>query len=185
MSIYIFAHSPPWRPRRPLQQFPDDPQSTHCANNTAWSRYYHCTKNTVFEPAEEGVGVDTLALRTIGGLISSTTPEKKISFGHFKLHFARPTDSPDLKKREWLHLITIPAEGQVQVTHNQPISRIFRYEKRLTKDDLRPGESYRMQINPGYLGTAWWCWGDLEGDLKDKKFSAWQEGITPAKAGGD
>lgn len=98
--------------------------------------------------------MDTLALRTIGGLISSTTPEKKISFGHFKLHFARPTDSPDLKKHEWLHFITIPAEGQVQVTHNLPISRIFRYEKRLTKDDLRPGESYRMQINPGYLGTA-------------------------------
>ena len=143
-----------------------------------------CTKGTVFQPTEEGVSLDTLALGTISGLVSSTNLEKKISFGHFKLHLARRSDSqsPDLRKRDWLHFITIPAEGQVQITHNLPISRIFRYEDRLSKDDLRSGESYRMRINPGYLGTTWWCWGDLEGNLMDKKLSAWQEGITLDRA---
>ena len=26
------------------------------------------------------------------------------------------------------------------------------------------------------MGTMWWCWGDLEGDLKGKKFSEWRKG---------
>lgn len=31
-------------------------------------------------------------------------------------------------------------------------------------------------MNQGFVGTMWWCWGDLEGELRDKKFSQWQKG---------
>ena len=142
-----------------------------------------CTHGSVFEPADPDGGLDTLALGTIGGLVSTSDPEKRIAFGNFKPHFARPTSTPrDLRERERLHFMTIPAEGQMQITHSLPLSRIFKYEDRLTRDDLKPGESYRLQINDGYLGTSWWCWGDLESDLKDKKFSEWQEGINLARA---
>lgn len=59
---------------------------------------------------------------------------------------------------------------------------MFKYEGTLTKDDLKAGDVYHFGINSGYLGTTWWCWGDMEGDLKDKKLSAWQEGINLGKA---
>lgn len=26
------------------------------------------------------------------------------------------------------------------------------------------------------MGTTWWCWGDLDGDLRGKKFSPWRKG---------
>lgn len=72
--------------------------------------------------------------------------------------------------------MTILVAGVVQMRHNLPIRRMFRSGDRLTKDDLDAGEMYQFQINLGYLGTTWWCWGDLESDLKYKKLSAWQEG---------
>lgn len=35
-----------------------------------------------------------------------------------------------------------------------------------------------MHMSDGYIGTSWWCWGDLESDLRDKSFHAWQKGIN-------
>ncbi|KAI4189809.1 MAG: hypothetical protein LQ346_005057 [Caloplaca aetnensis] len=143
-----------------------------------------CTQGTVFAPADEGGGLDTLALGTVGPLFSNSDAQKKISLGHFKPHHARAERPPsaDLKERDWLNFLTIPADGVVQVRHDLPLSRMFRYEDSLTKDDLKAGDTYHFGINSGYLGTTWWCWGDLEGDLKDKKLSAWQEGINFEKA---
>ncbi|KAI9752550.1 MAG: hypothetical protein M4579_005587 [Chaenotheca gracillima] len=140
-----------------------------------------CTYGTVFAPADPDEGLDTLARGTVGGLISTSDAEKKISLGHFKPHQARRTDekSPDLKERDWLHFLTIPGDGTaVQVAHDMPLSRIFRYEDMVKREDVRPGESYKLQTNPDYTGTTWWCWGALEDDLKDRKLSAWQEGIN-------
>lgn len=31
-------------------------------------------------------------------------------------------------------------------------------------------------MNNDYLGTLWWCWGDLEGELQRKKLHAWHPG---------
>jgi hypothetical protein len=30
------------------------------------------------------------------------------------------------------------------------------------------------------IGTMWWCWGDLEGDLKGKKLHCFSEGFCIA-----
>ncbi|KAI4195633.1 MAG: hypothetical protein LQ350_007077 [Teloschistes chrysophthalmus] len=117
-----------------------------------------CTNGTVFAPSTPDVGIDTLGLGTIGPLISTDTPGKKIHLGKFKPHAARTsgTKSNDLKERENLHFLTIPANGEVQVKHALSVSRMLEYDSN--------------------------CWGDLEGDLAHKKLSAWQEGLNPEKA---
>ncbi|KAL8669026.1 MAG: hypothetical protein Q9168_006367 [Polycauliona sp. 1 TL-2023] len=144
-----------------------------------------CTKGTVFAPSHPDGGLDTLALGTVGPLISSSDPKQRINLGQFKPHYLKPPGPPsaNLKDRDGLHFLTIPADGVVEVRHDLPISRILRYEDTLTKDDLKVGEKYYFSISPGYLGTSWWCWGDLEDDLKGKKLSAWQAGINFEKAG--
>lgn len=68
------------------------------------------------------------------------------------------------------------------VRHDLPVSQTLRYEDSLTKNELKPRITYHFGITSGYLDTTWWCWGDLEGDLKDKKLSAWQEGTNFEKA---
>lgn len=143
-----------------------------------------CTHGSVFNPSSPDDGLDTLALGTIEELYSSANTEKRISLGNLKPHIAHGAEakSPDLKQREWLRFITIPAEGHVQLAHNMPIDRMFKHEDRLAKTDLQPGETYRFHLNPGYVGSSWWCWGDLDTDLKGKKLSAWQEGINIDKA---
>lgn len=52
----------------------------------------------------------------------------------------------------------------------------MQYEPDLKKEDIKPGEEYSIGLDPGYVGTTWWCWGDLEGDLEGKKFSEWRKG---------
>ncbi|KAL8965995.1 MAG: hypothetical protein Q9183_003579, partial [Haloplaca sp. 2 TL-2023] len=98
---------------------------------------------TAFAPSPEGGGLDTLALGTFGGLISTENPKKTINFGQWKPHYISLTEeppSPNLKERENMHFLTIPADGTVQVCHDLPISRMFKYESSLTKDDVKPGE---------------------------------------------
>ena len=143
-----------------------------------------CTQGTVFAPSEGDDGLDTLAVGTFSPLVSIKNPQKTINLGRLKPHYARGTGSKtsNLREREWLHFLTIPADGEVLVRHDMPITRMLKYEDCLVKDDLKPGESYQFHIIPDYLGTTWWCWGDLEGDLKGKKLSAWQEGINFEKA---
>ncbi|KAL8817039.1 MAG: hypothetical protein Q9223_004051 [Gallowayella weberi] len=142
-----------------------------------------CTNGTVFAPSTPDAGIDTLGLGTIGPLVSTERPDKRIQLGNFKPHAARTSQpkSDDLKEHEHLHLLTIPANGEIQIKHNLPVSRMLKYDSHLAKQDLHPGESYRFRLNPDYVGTTWWCWGDLEGDLADKKLSAWQEGLNPEK----
>ena len=142
------------------------------------------TRGTVFEPSDPDAGIDTLALNTFSALTSVNDSSRFIRLGNLKPHYARSSKekTPDLKERYGVHLLTIPADGEVQVKHDMPISRMLKRDGRWTKDDLEPGESYRFHVNPDYLGSAWWCWGDLEGDLKDKKLSAWQEGINSSRA---
>lgn len=46
----------------------------------------------------------------------------------------------------------------------------------IPRADIRPGEVYRLRMDPEHVGTMWWCWGDLEGELKGKPFSEWRHG---------
>lgn len=138
------------------------------------------TKGTIFEPSDPDAGIDTLALNTFSALTSTSNPDRSIHLGNLKPHYARSSKPKplDLKEREGVHLLTIPANGEVQVRHDLPITRILSRDGRWNADDLKPGESFRFHMNPDYLGCTWWCWGDLDGDLKDKRLSAWEEGLN-------
>lgn len=133
------------------------------------------------EEGEEGEGdsssLDTAARGTIS-LVSTSDPySRRINLGKFLTHKARREDPPpDMKDQPWAHLLTIPAEGSVEVAHDLPVSRLFLHEHKLTKDDV-VGETWRLGLNDGYVGTTWWCWGDLETDLAGKHLSSWHEGM--------
>lgn len=142
------------------------------------------TSHTVFFPAPDS-GLDTLALGTVGGLVSASDPARLIHLGNFKDHRVPPGEAPalDLRQRPDEHLLTIPAEGgEVTVRHNLSIERIFRYEDRLKREDLQPGEKWQIRLADGYVGTTWWCWGGLDEELRSKKLSAWQPGINFERA---
>jgi len=48
------------------------------------------------------------------------------------------------------------------------------------RDEVRPhkGEKFVIAPSEGALGTFWWRWGDMEGELKEKKFTSdeWYDG---------
>ncbi len=65
--------------------------------------------------------------------------------------------------------------GIATVEYDMSPARIFRYgsaslEEKLAR--LHAGEIYRVSMSGAWL--TWWTWGDLRGDLADRKFSRWQ-----------
>lgn len=154
----------------------------------------------MLDPAVPPNDLDIMAQGALGPLrrISNndddqTEQPKSISLGLLRPHRARRETLPrDMRERDWLNWLTIPpasATGDsdtvavVQVSHPLPLSRIFQREHNLTPDDVIPGERYRIAMSDGYVGTTWWCWGDLNGDLRGKKFSAWQKGWEERNVG--
>ncbi|KAL1981211.1 hypothetical protein VTN96DRAFT_2963 [Rasamsonia emersonii] len=140
-----------------------------------------CVSHTVFGHAK---GVDTPARGAFGaGLVSTSDPSWTISLGYFMVHDARDenSDSPNLRDRG-LEFLTIPAHGEeVVVVHDMPLSRLFKYSS-LKKEDLLRGETFKVRMHDGFVGTMWWCWGDVDGNLKEKKLHAWQRGMNLGNA---
>ncbi|RYP44981.1 hypothetical protein DL768_008618 [Monosporascus sp. mg162] len=135
---------------------------------------------TVFEVFEKGEGgVDMFARGAFGcirGVDSENNlTERRISLGLFCVRETMRSDALDLRERGY-EFLTIPGDGSpVTVTHRLDWNRIFKHEKKLSREDLKPGEKFRVGFNRKYVGTSWWCFGDLEGDLKDRRFHAWCE----------
>jgi hypothetical protein len=147
-----------------------------------------CTDASVFalsSPDSDG-DLDMLALRK-ASLASTSDASRRINLGMFNLHQRPdPERSSDLKERPMTQLLTIPAEGEVVIAHDLPLARIFKHEDSLKPADV-VGETWRPKIFEGAIGTSWWCWGGLDGELKDKRLSAWREGLghqsTPKPTG--
>ncbi|MCJ1467194.1 hypothetical protein MMC07_005817 [Pseudocyphellaria aurata] len=87
--------------------------------------------------------------------------------------------------REDWDFITIPSleSGQeVVVQHRLPVEKLQFWQKRDDgyRDSATPerGEKWTLGPSEGGLGTFWWRWGDLEGDLKGKRFrnDEWYDG---------
>lgn len=136
---------------------------------------------TVFEVFHEGEGgMDMFSRGAFGRLLGVDREEnsqtgKNISLGYFRVNEVMRSDAPDLRERG-LELLTVPGDGSaVTVTHQLAWERIFRYEEKLSKGDVKPGEKYRMGLSTKFIHTGWWCFGDLQADLKDKKFCTWDE----------
>lgn len=137
-----------------------------------------CTDGSVFELSHPDGGLDTLAKKT--AILSSTSDSsRRINLGMFMVHHARPDPplSHDLKERPSTQLLTIPAEGEVVITHDLPLARMFKHEDLLKPTDI-VDETWRLTMAGGAIGTSWWCWGGLEGELEDRRLSAWREGLN-------
>ena len=79
--------------------------------------------------------------------------------------------------REDWDFITIPSlesGREVTVQHKLPVEKLQFWTKRDDgyRNDVKPekGEHWAIGPSEGGLGTFWWSWGDLEGDLKGKEF---------------
>ncbi|KAG7007540.1 hypothetical protein G7Y79_00009g026490 [Physcia stellaris] len=79
--------------------------------------------------------------------------------------------------REDWDFITIPSlesGKEVIVQHRLPVETLQFWKKRGDgyRDEVKPqkGESWAIGPSEGGLGTFWWKFGDLEGDLRDRGF---------------
>ncbi len=73
-----------------------------------------------------------------------------------------------------MHFATIPAKGQgvLMVKYNLTLERLFKFQDypgTLKREDVKPGDKFQLRMsNVNMIG--WWAFGDLQGDLKEKKF---------------
>ncbi|MCJ1386903.1 hypothetical protein MMC17_010031 [Xylographa soralifera] len=140
-----------------------------------------CTYGTIFDTqyiinTDVTPFIDTLALGTVTPLTNTSDPTKTISLGNLRVNSRHENPEADMRARDWLGWITVPATGSVQVAHPLSLNRMFKHENMLTWGDIVPGEKYKVHMEPRYVGAMWWIWGDLKGDLKEKKFSEWRKG---------
>ena len=92
----------------------------------------------------------------------------------YKVH-RREAFARDLRM-DW-DFITVPSlesKNEVIVEHGLPIGKLYFWQKRDDggRDEVKPEEGEKWVIGPseGGLGTFWWTWGSMEGDLKGKEF---------------
>ena len=105
---------------------------------------------------------------------------KTISLGKLRPHQTYPKPVPqDMREREWMQFLTVPAafasnpstsppqqnggkeeEATVRIMHIVSPERMFAQERATRRGELCPGDRYEVRLNPGYVGTTWWCWGD-------------------------
>jgi hypothetical protein len=143
-----------------------------------------CTDNSVFalshpddDDDDDDDSLDMLALKK-ASLASTSDASRHINLGMFNLHQRPdPEQSSDLRQRPATQLLTIPAQGEVVIAHDLPLARMFKHEGTLKPADV-VGETWRPKIFGGAVGTSWWCWGGLDGELKDKRLSAWREWLN-------
>ncbi|KAK8076487.1 aconitate hydratase 1 [Apiospora phragmitis] len=146
----------------------------------------------VTEPGYEG-GINIFARGGFGLLRSTSGDKTRIS----RWATSAPTSgakgqSEDLLERG-IRFVTVPApapaaageEEEEQggrsaaaavatVTHTLNWERIFQHADRSERSS-REGLESELGINRGYMGTMWWCWGDLETDLRDKRLHVWRK----------
>ncbi|KAJ6595109.1 hypothetical protein DFH09DRAFT_1136184 [Mycena vulgaris] len=77
---------------------------------------------------------------------------------------------------EWLKFITVPAAGSIRVELPLPLEKILLETSTIKDNDLKPGMKYKVWMNDDLLWRLgdYNYWGDLAGDLKDKKLSSYR-----------
>ena len=152
-----------------------------CTSSTQPSRAITIfTPETIFNAnhdPDDG-NMDNLARGMLGGGLTCTSnPKKRISFGYFKIHRVSQenANAADLRDRPGANFLTVPALDsgkEVTVKYSLTGERIFVFADGMSADDLALGEKYSIGLNDGYVGATWWCWGDLDEELRDKKMHA-------------
>jgi hypothetical protein len=107
-------------------------------------------------------------------MLSITEPRRSLSVGplprHLRIHWADPYPADNW--RDLMGFVTIPsyASGEeLLVTRTLEREDLFSKTWAGTYNIPRPGEEFELGLDSDFY-VEWWNWGDLEGDLKDKKF---------------
>jgi hypothetical protein len=155
-----------------------------CTSSTSPSKPLTiCTVGTAFDNTHAGgeSHLDNLARGIVpGGFISTSDPSRNISLGNFRVNEGGRDErnkAPNLLDRPYLEgrFITVPSldSGEdVVVRHPLPPERLFHYSERVKLEDLKPGEKYKITVSEQWIGSMWWCWGELD---KGKKYSGWEK----------
>ncbi|KAI4208919.1 MAG: hypothetical protein LQ351_008092 [Letrouitia transgressa] len=137
-----------------------------------------CTDGSVLDNGQH-TRHDGLFWGAISPLQSTLDPSRTISLHFFGWpNYGSYDASPNLRERPWTRFETVPppGKGELVIKHELSLERIFRYCHKLKAADVHPGEEFCVRINPKRLnGTGgWWTFGDLSGDLAEKKFARWE-----------
>ncbi|PYI03191.1 hypothetical protein BO78DRAFT_399961 [Aspergillus sclerotiicarbonarius CBS 121057] len=111
--------------------------------------------------------------------VSKRDPNRHIRLGHFWVKYIDTFDTLSLYERGF-NFLTLPGSGQaVTVTYEVSLEKLFEYSD-LRPEDIQSGEEFRFHVNPRQCRVPWWCWGDIEGDLKGKDLHEWShmEGLA-------
>lgn len=113
------------------------------------------------------------------GLQSTTNPKRtiQVAFAGYPKYPSKPDASPNLREQPWMHFETIPPKGQgaLVIKHNISLYRLFKNSHRLKAADVQKGEKFRISMYPKRaFRSGWWTFGDMDGDLKGKKFAQWE-----------
>ena len=120
---------------------------------------------------------DGLFKGALRALQSTADPKRRIIVafcGH--PNYGTEADIPNLRERPWMRFETVPPpeQGALIIKHDISLDRLFRFSHYLKAADVQPGENFRIYMNPRRaLQCPWWAFGDMDGDLKDKKFAKW------------
>ena len=118
---------------------------------------------------------DALVKGALRPLQSTADPNRIITVafcGH--PNYGSKPDIPDLRERPWMRFETVPAseQGALIIKHDISLDRLFMFSHYLKAADVQPGEKFRVCMNPRRaFQCPWWAFGDMNGDLKDKKFA--------------
>lgn len=138
---------------------------------------------SIFDVMEPGQGFDMFARGAFTALKGVDGAEGRIIVlaSGFRINERLKTDELYLRE-SGTQFATIPGDSsEITITHHLTWDRIFKYADRVsgsggrvrTKDELVPGEKYRIGAARKRLYVTWWCFGDLNGDLRDKKVHPW------------
>ncbi|GAQ45775.1 hypothetical protein AtubIFM55763_010167 [Aspergillus tubingensis] len=109
------------------------------------------------------------------GLTSKRNPQRMINFGIIRPRYCDNFEGPSLAERGY-RLLTIPADGtSIVVPYEISFDRLFKHST-LRPEDITSGQEFEIKVNHGGCEVLWWCWGDVEGDLKGKNLHTWSEG---------
>ncbi|OJZ83053.1 hypothetical protein ASPFODRAFT_306366 [Aspergillus luchuensis CBS 106.47] len=121
--------------------------------------------------AGEGLEIGVFGL----GAVSRQDPSRVIDFGIIRPRYRDDFEGPSLSERGY-RLLTIPADGTgIVVPYEISFDRLFKHST-LRPEDITPGEEFEIKVNHGRCEVLWWCWGDVEGELKGKNLHTWSQG---------
>lgn len=134
--------------------------------------------DTAFEGTDVTKGFNAIAIGAFGpGFISTHDPERVISFGVAKPHYSQANLHKRNLHERGFHFLTVPVSGEeVTVSHKLCLDQLFKSSGLRHRGELLPGEIFQFKLSPGRLQPQWWCWGDLQGNLKGKNLHAWAKG---------